>query len=86
MLLDKLLHSLIQLRDIDGTKAAYFIAKELVLIDLNIIWNPHKVADDKARLMSLAQHVQVTFKDQPEANEIIRMIKKMASRLDSSQK
>lgn len=86
MLLDKLLHSLIELREIDGTKAAYFIAKELVLIDLNIIWNPHKAADDKARLMSLAQHVKVTFKDQPETNEIIRMIKKMASRLDSSRK
>lgn len=86
MLLDKLLHSLIQLREIVGTKAAYFIAKELVLIDLNIIWNPHKAADDKARLMSLAQHVKVTFKDQPEAKEIIRLIKKMASRLDSTNK
>lgn len=85
MLLDKLLSSLIELREIDGTKAAYFIAKELVLIDLNIIWNPHKIADDKARLLSLAQHVDVTFKDRPEAKEIIKMIKRMASELNSKQ-
>ena len=86
MLLDRLLDSLVKLRDIDGTKAAYFIAKELVLIDLNTIWHPHKGADDKARLLSLAQHVKLTFKDRPEAREIINMIKRMAAGLNNSQK
>lgn len=86
MLLDKLLRPLIALKEIDGTKAAYFIAKELALIDLNIIWNPHKVDDDKARLLSLARHVELTFKDQPEAKKIIEIIHTMASQLNSSQK
>lgn len=40
------------------SKASYFIAKELSIIQLNIMWHPEKLASHVDRLRSLSIHVK----------------------------
>ena len=44
-------------------RASFFVAKELSLIEISLMWYPEKLSDNVARLNSLADHVAVTFKD-----------------------
>lgn len=51
----------LQLKVIDP-RASYFIAKELALINVNMLWYPEKEVDYANRLISLAEHITTTFK------------------------
>lgn len=59
-MLDSLLEMTIDLKQYDN-KASYFIAKEIVLIQVSLLWYPEKLKDNVERLRSLANHVRVTF-------------------------
>lgn len=76
-MLDSLIASTLELREYDN-RASYFIAKELALIEINLLWHPHQFDDNVARLKSLAQHVTVTFKDNDTAKELASNIHRMA--------
>lgn len=60
-MIDSLIEQTLKLKTIDE-RASYFVAKELALIQINLLWYPQKNDDATARLKSLAQHVQLTFK------------------------
>lgn len=76
-MLDSLIASTLELREYDN-RASYFIAKELALIEINLLWHPHQFDDNVARLKSLAQHVTVTFKDNDTAKKLASDIHHMA--------
>ena len=76
-MLDSLVASTLELREYDN-RASYFIAKELALIEINLLWHPHMFDDNVARLKSLAQHVTVTFKNNDTAKELASDIRHMA--------
>lgn len=76
-MLDSLIASALELREHDN-RGSYFIAKELALIEINMLWHPHQFDDNVARLKSLAQHVTVTFKDNDTAKELASDIRQMA--------
>lgn len=79
-MLDSLIASTLELREYDS-RASYFIAKELALIEINLLWYPHMFDDNIARLKSLARHVTVTFKDNDVAKELASDIRQMAHTL-----
>jgi hypothetical protein len=76
-MLDSLIASTLELREYDN-RASYFIAKELALIEISLLWHPHMFDDNVARLKSLAEHVTVTFKDNDTAKELASDILHMA--------
>lgn len=76
-MLDSLIVSTLELREYDN-RASYFIAKELALIEISLLWYPHLFDDNIARLKSLAEHVTVTFKDNDTAKELASGIRHMA--------
>lgn len=76
-MLDSLIASTLELREYDS-RASYFIAKELALIEISLLWYPHMFSDNIARLKSLAEHVAVTFKDNDTAKGLASDILHMA--------
>jgi len=46
-----------------NSKAAFFIAKELSIIEINTRWYPEKFQENISRLYSLSNHVTLTFKE-----------------------
>lgn len=84
-MLDSLIATTLELREKDH-RATYFIAKELALIEINLLWYPHKFDDNIARLKSLAEHVTVTFKNNDSAKELASDIRHMALTLANKAK
>lgn len=76
-MLDSLIASTLELREQDH-RASFFIAKELALIEINMLWYPHKFDDNIARLKSLAQHVTITFKNNDLAKQLASDIRAKA--------
>lgn len=79
-MIDSLIEQTLKLKEIDD-RASYFIAKELALIEINMLWFPQKNADTVARIRSLAQHVQLTFKGQSGA-PLVKALREAASKID----
>ena len=46
-MLDSLIASTLELREYDN-RASYFIAKELALIEISLLWHPHLFDDNIA--------------------------------------
>jgi hypothetical protein len=84
-MLDKLIALTLELRELDS-RASYFIAKELALIEISMLWYPDKFGDNLARLRSLSHHVRVTFKNNELADklahEIIGLAKNLAAKAE----
>lgn len=68
-MLDSVIATALELRESDR-RASFFVAKELALIEINMLWYPHKLGDNLARLNSLAQHVTITFKNNDIAKQL----------------
>lgn len=79
-MIDSLIEQTLKLKSIDE-RASYFVAKELALIEVNMLWFPQKNEDTSARLKSLAQHVKLTFKT-PEANELAAALRTASSKIN----
>jgi hypothetical protein len=79
-MLDDLVSSTNKLIDYDE-KASYFIAKELALLEINLMWFPSKYAENVARLRSLADHVNITFKNNTHGKKLAADIRETANRL-----
>lgn len=82
-MLSALIHKAHKMREIDS-RQSFHIAKELAIIELNLLWYPDKFDDHMARMRSLAQHVLTTFKDSPQAKELNVLIKHKALLLESN--
>lgn len=72
-MLDELIATTLELREYDS-RASYFIAKELALIEISMLWYPDKFRDNLARLRSLSQHVKITFKNNDLATKLAKDI------------
>lgn len=59
------------------SRDSYFIAKELLMIELNLTWKDD-TEPSKLRLYSLARHVRDVLKRCPEAEQIALGLEKMA--------
>lgn len=59
-------------------KQSFFIAKELAIIEVNLIWYPENLDTHAARLKSLAQHVTITFPGNEEAKTLSALLKQKA--------
>lgn len=81
-MLSALIHKAHLLQDVEP-KQSFHIAKELAIIELNLLWYPDKFDDHMARMRSLAQHVLVTFKDSDKAKELAVLIRHKALLLES---
>lgn len=75
---NRLFGCLTKLKEVDN-RATYFIAKEIAMIELNGVFYPEKNTDSKARLKSLAQHVNLTFKGNSDASELAKLLKEAAA-------
>lgn len=84
-MLDSLIAATLELRESDR-RAAFFIAKELALIEINMLWYPHKFDDNLARLNSLAQHVTTTFKNNDIAKQLAADIRAKGNSLAAKAK
>ncbi len=81
-MLSYLLHRAEKLRDIEK-KQSFFVAKEISIIEVNILWYPEKLSDHTARLRSLAQHVLITFPGNDDAKLLATLMKQKALTLDT---
>ena len=77
-MLSHLIQKTSELRILDQ-RASFFIAKELAVIDVNLIWYPEKLTDHIARLVSLAEHIRLTFGKYHIARELSDMVKLQAT-------
>lgn len=82
-MLDHLITATLELREADP-KASYFIAKELAIISLNMLWYPDKVEDEVARLRSLANHLLITFNKNKQATTLASNMNTTAFLLSTS--
>lgn len=73
-----------ELKPIDA-KASYFIAKELALIDISLLWYEDKHDDNISRLHSLAQHVTTVYKNHIKSKIVASAIKIRASQLSEQE-
>lgn len=78
-----LIEATLKLKEIDP-KASFFIAKELAIIQVNMIWYPDKLGAQATRLRSLAGHVLLTFKRNDDAKLLASKIKYKALDLDNN--
>lgn len=81
-MLSALIHKTYPLRQYNH-KASFFIAKEISIIEVNMMWYPEKMNDHIARLYSLAQHVMVTFKGVDEAKVLSVLIRNRALKIST---
>ena len=70
-----------ELKPLDA-KASYFIAKELALIDISLLWYEDKHSDNIARLNSLAEHVKLTYKGNVKSKIVAGAIKSRANEIE----
>ena len=68
--LNELIAQTLKLKPINE-RMAYYVAKEIALIELNIMWNKD---NNKSRLKSLAVHVKDTFKKSVDADELVKLL------------
>jgi hypothetical protein len=78
-----LINATLTLKETDP-KASFFIAKELAIIQVNVVWYPDKIGAQATRLRSLAQHVLITFKHNDDAKLLASRIKFKALDLDNN--
>lgn len=69
-----------ELKPIDA-KASYFIAKELALVEISLLWYEDKYQDNISRLNSLAQHVTIAYKNHIKSKIVSGAIKARARQL-----
>lgn len=77
-MLNALIESTLELREVNE-KASYFIAKELALIEVNMLWYPDKLRGNIARLRSLSNHVKITFKNNELSKQLASDIRTIAN-------
>jgi len=82
-MLSMAIHKTHVLKDINP-KASFYIAKELAVIEVNIMWFPEKINDHVARLYSLSQHVLTTFKNNDDAKVLAVLIRNKALKISST--
>lgn len=82
-MLSYLIHRTQKLIDVEK-KQSFFIAKEISIIEVNLIWYPEKLRDHTARLRSLAQHVLLTFPGNDDAKVLATLMKQKALLLESN--
>lgn len=81
-MLSYLIHRAAKLKDVEK-KQSFFIAKELAIIEVNLIWYPEKLDDHTARMRSLAQHVLITFPGNDDAKVLSVLLKQKALTLST---
>lgn len=81
-MLSYLINRVKTLKEVDK-KQSFFIAKELSIITVNLLWYPEKLNDHTARLRSLAQHVLITFPNNDNAKALVILIKQKALALEA---
>ena len=60
-MMNPLVRKMLQLKEIDR-KASYYIAKEISILSLNVMWYPDDLLNTANRIDSLVEHILVTFK------------------------
>lgn len=76
-MLSYLIHRAQKLKDAEK-KQSFFVAKEIAIIEVNLIWYPEKLEDHTARMRSLAQHVLITFPGNDDAKVLATLLKQKA--------
>ncbi len=82
MMLSSLIHKAHALKEQDA-KASFFVAKEIAIIELNMMWYPEKMADHVARMHSLANHIMTAFKHSDNAKVLTVLMKHKALLIES---
>lgn len=65
----------------ENEKLSYSVAKELALIELNLIWGKDSIQSSSNRLKSLSEHIIVSFNKSDKAKEMAKDVKELASTL-----
>lgn len=81
-MLSYLIHRTEKLKEVD-LKQSFFIAKELSIIEINLLWYPEKLDDHTARMRSLSQHVLITFPNNDDAKVLAVLLKQKALLLET---
>ena len=79
---DKFIEKTLELREYNE-KISYTIAKELALIEVNMIWYPTRFKENLDRLRSLSQHIQQSFKNNDLAKELASSIRNLIKTLEN---
>lgn len=76
-MMNPLVRKMLQLKEIDR-KASYYIAKEISILSLNVMWYPDDLMNTANRIDSLVEHISVTFKKNDIANSVCVELKELA--------
>ena len=72
-MLRDLIEKTLELREVNE-KQSYFVAKELALIKINILWYPVNIDKNINRLISLKEHILLTFDRHTLAESLVSRI------------
>ena len=76
-MMNPLVRKMLQLKEIDR-KASYYIAKEISILSLNVMWYPDDLLNTANRIDSLVEHILVTFKKHDIAKSVCDELQELA--------
>lgn len=70
-----------RIKELIGTHKGYSICKELMYIDLSVIFDKASLNSNITRLNTLVEYIEFSNPNTPEVNEVIEIVKQRISNL-----